>query len=348
MATQTTHYNLKKPDLSDLVKVSDLNDNFDTIDEKIYEAMQSGGSATGMIEQAVESSATSAHAYAVGEHFIYNDSLYRATAAIAVGDTITPGTNCAAVTVTEELEGKKNVQTAVSDPTADGSGLSFIDSISQDAQGVITPHKKNVQTDASPTDSSTNPVQSGGVYTALAGKIPTTEKGAANGVAELDATGRVPSSQLPSYVDDVIEGYYYNGGFYEDAAHTTPITGEDGKIYVDMDTNKTYRWSGTAFVVIASDLALGETSSTAYRGDRGKAAYDHSLLTSGNPHNVTKSDVGLGNADNTSDADKPISTATQAALDLKAADADVQAGTEAKKAYHMGFYLDSDGDLCQA
>ena len=129
-------------------------------------------------------------------------------------------------------------------------------------------------------------------------------KGAANGVAELDANGKVPSSQLPSYVDDVIEGYYHNSKFYKEAAHTTEITGESGKIYVDLSSEKTYRWSGTAYAEISSSLALGETSSTAYRGDRGKTAYDHSQLTSGNPHNVTKSDVGLGNVDNTSDATK--------------------------------------------
>lgn len=63
-----------------------------------------------------------------------------------------------------------------------------------------------------------------------------------------------------------------------------------------------------------SSLALGETSTTAYRGDYGKVAYDHTSLT-GNPHQVTKSQVGLGNVDNTSDLNKPISTATQAALD---------------------------------
>ena len=129
-------------------------------------------------------------------------------------------------------------------------------------------------------------------------------KGAANGVAELDANGKVPSSQLPSYVDDVIEGYYYNSKFYKESSHTTEISGESGKIYVDLSTEKTYRWSGTAFAEISASLALGETSSTAYRGDRGKTAYDHSQLTSGNPHNVSKSDVGLGNVDNTSDATK--------------------------------------------
>ena len=75
--------------------------------------------------------------------------------------------------------------------------------------------------------------------------------GAANGIASLDSTGKIPSSQLPSYVDDVIEGYYYNGKFYTDSAHTEEITPETGKIYVDLDTNKTYRWSGTTYVEIS-------------------------------------------------------------------------------------------------
>lgn len=101
-------------------------------------------------------------------------------------------------------------------------------------------------------------------------------KGTVNGVAELDANGKIPSSQLPSYVDDVIEGYLYNSKFYKESAHTTVITGETGKIYIDLSSSKTYRWSGSAFAEISASLALGETSSTAYRGDRGKTAYDHS------------------------------------------------------------------------
>lgn len=101
-------------------------------------------------------------------------------------------------------------------------------------------------------------------------KIPLSQKGANNGVAELDANGKVPSSQLPSYVDDVIEGYLYNSKFYKEAAHTTEITGEAGKIYTDVATNLTYRWSGTKFVEISQSLALGETSSTAYPGNKGK------------------------------------------------------------------------------
>lgn len=106
--------------------------------------------------------------------------------------------------------------------------------------------------------------------------IPASMKGKANGVAELDANGTVPAAQLPSYVDDVVEGYMSSGKLYKEEAHTTPITGETGKIYVDLTTEKTYRWSGSTFVVISETLALGETASTAYRGDRGKIAYDHS------------------------------------------------------------------------
>ena len=93
-------------------------------------------------------------------------------------------------------------------------------------------------------------------------------------LASLDSNGKVPAAQLPSYVDDVINGYLHDGKFYEDDQYTTEIAGEDGKIYVDLATNKTYRWSGLAFVEISESLALGETSSTAYAGDKGKANAD--------------------------------------------------------------------------
>lgn len=92
-------------------------------------------------------------------------------------------------------------------------------------------------------------------------QVKRTEMGVANGVATLGADGKVPSGQLPSYVDDVLE---------YDKKSSFPATGETGKIYVTKDTNLTYRWSGTAYVEISSSLALGETSSTAYAGDKGK------------------------------------------------------------------------------
>ncbi|MPM50906.1 hypothetical protein SDC9_97652 [bioreactor metagenome] len=125
---------------------------------------------------------------------------------------------------------------------------------------------------------------------AQAGAIPATAKGTVGGVAELDGGGKVPSSQLPSYVDDVLE-YAGSASF--------PATGEAGKIYVVQDTNKTYRWSGSAYVEIAQGIALGETSATAYRGDRGKTSYDHSQLTTGNPHHVTAAQAGAAAASHT-------------------------------------------------
>lgn len=141
--------------------------------------------------------------------------------------------------------------------------------------------------------------------TALNLKLNTSLKGANNGLAELDGSGKVPSGQLPSYVPAVQT--------YANFA-ALPATGADGIIYITSDTNKQYRWTGSSYAEISSSLALGETSGTAYRGDRGKIAYDHTSLTN-NPHAVTKAQVGLGNADNTSDLAKPISTATQTYID---------------------------------
>lgn len=134
------------------------------------------------------------------------------------------------------------------------------------------------------------------------------QKGTANGIAELDESSKVPSSQLPSYVDDVLE--------YDDLT-ALPPTGSVGIIYVTLDTNLTYRWSGTAYIMIGNTLTLGESSTNAYRGDRGKTAYDHSQLVTGNPHGVTKTDLSLNNVDNTSDVNKPVSTAQQTALNAK-------------------------------
>jgi hypothetical protein len=112
--------------------------------------------------------------------------------------------------------------------------------------------------------------------------IPASEAGAPSGVATLDTAGKVPTSQLPSYVDDVLE-YPTKASF--------PTTGESGKIYIDISTNITWRWSGSTYTAIGSDLALGETEGSAYRGDRGKAAYDHSQIKNGNPHGTTISNI---------------------------------------------------------
>lgn len=111
--------------------------------------------------------------------------------------------------------------------------------------------------------------------------IQESQKGSANGVAELDGSGKILSNQLPSYVDDVLS-YPTQGDF--------PAVGETGKIYIAEDVNLTYRWTGSAYVEISPSIALGETSSTAYRGDRGKIAYDHTLVN-GNPHNTQIADI---------------------------------------------------------
>lgn len=124
----------------------------------------------------------------------------------------------------------------------------------------------HIDVDSALSGSSSNPVENQAIHTALAGKLDTTLKGANSGLAELDANGKVPTSQLPSFVDDVVEADNYD---------SLPVEGETGKIYVTLDTNKTYRWSGSAYVEISESLALGTTSSTAFRGDYGQTAYTH-------------------------------------------------------------------------
>ena len=97
-------------------------------------------------------------------------------------------------------------------------------------------------------------------------RIPTITDAKIQGMSASKLTGTIPQANLPSYVDDVLE---YNG------KSTFPKSGESGKIYVDTSTNKTYRWSGSGYTEISASLALGTTSSTAFRGDYGNTAYQH-------------------------------------------------------------------------
>ena len=112
--------------------------------------------------------------------------------------------------------------------------------------------------------------------------IPLVQRGANGGVATLDSSGKVPTSQLPSYVDDVSE-YSSRNSF--------PTTGESGKIYVASDTNLTYRWSGTAYVEISPSLALGTTSSTAYAGDKGAQLETEIAYIKNGPTTVKKAET---------------------------------------------------------
>lgn len=106
--------------------------------------------------------------------------------------------------------------------------------------------------------------------------IKSSEKGSNGGIATLGDDGKIPTSQLPSYVDDVLEYATLN---------SFPSVGESGKIYVALDTNKTYRWSGTTYTIISDSLALGETTGTAYEGFKGKI----------NAENIANLDTRVGN-----------------------------------------------------
>ena len=128
-------------------------------------------------------------------------------------------------------------------------------------------------------------------------QVKRSEMGAASGVATLDSAGKVPTSQLPSYVDDVLE---------YDTKPDFPATGEAGKIYVDKSTNTSWRWSGTTYVQIKGDLVIGTTTGTAADGGVANTHYNNTS----NPHSVTKAQVGLGSVVNTGDSATPVSGGT--------------------------------------
>lgn len=227
------------------------------------------------------------------------------TRKIKIGDGATTYGDLSYATLTPE-----EVQTLIANAShshnnksiLDATTASFTTALLEKLNGIAAGANKTI-IDSTLSEDSMNPVQNKIVKSALDGKVPTTRKvnnkalnaditltasdvgaiastakGAANGIASLGADGKVPSTQLPSYVDDVLEGYVASDlkTFYKDSAKSSAYTSETGKIYVDMTNNKTYRWSGSAYVVISETLAIGATSSTAFRGDYGKIAYDHS------------------------------------------------------------------------
>ena len=112
---------------------------------------------------------------------------------------------------------------------------------------------------------STTSQMSTAINNAVKDYIPLSQKGRAGGVVPLDSDGLISSMYLPSYVDDVLEYATFSA---------LPAIGESGKIYVTLDTNLTYRWSGTTYIEISKSLALGETADTAYAGDKGKENRD--------------------------------------------------------------------------
>lgn len=162
-------------------------------------------------------------------------------------------------------------------------------------------------------------------------QVKRSEMGEANGVATLDAKGLVPTDQLPSYVADVVDvyatytkddaGVLTDIKIFSDPDKTKLVTGESGKIYVDVESNYQFRWTGSQYTTVGAPTVIGEVTGTAYDGGKGKAIadkLDEHIANTDNPHSVTKAQVGLDKVDNTSDKEKPISDATQAALDNKA------------------------------
>lgn len=249
--------------------------------------------------------------------------------------------------------------------------------------GIVTLDKSDVGlTNVDNTSDANKPISTA-TQTALNSKLDASQVGLPNGAASLDGAGKVPAAQLPSYVDDVVEATDFA---------SLPVTGESSKIYVTLDNNKAYRWSGTVYVEvspsigstwgsitgslinqtdlqsalnakansvhthvssditdfnesvddrISTTIVAGSNISATYDdlantltiastvsvvtdhtalsniGTNSHTAIDSHIASTSNPHSVTKSQVGLENVDNTSDLNKPISTATQTALDGK-------------------------------
>lgn len=184
------------------------------------------------------------------------------------GSTLTPDTSKAVLISTPEfsinLDNTQNTFNALT-VSSDGANMSIFSNGENDISVSVGDSSHNILTRQLATSNDIRALETK-TEDLKNSKLDASLKGAANGVAELDANGKVLTSQLPSFVDDVIEAENFAA---------LPNEGETGKIYVTLDDNKTYRWSGSAYVEISASLALGETDSTAYRGDRGKIAYDH-------------------------------------------------------------------------
>lgn len=159
-------------------------------------------------------------------------------------------------------------------------------------------------------------------------------KGKANGLASLGSDGKVPSEQLPSYVDDVIDVYatydksptgdLSNISLFADADHNTPITGEAGKIYQNVTTGEPgyqFRWTGTTWsLIVSGGVVIGEITGTAYDGAKGKTTTDNlNALMAFNPirlisivTDASKTAINYERADGTGIQGLQIPTASSA------------------------------------
>lgn len=210
--------------------------------------------------------------------------------------------NKAATSTTDSLQSSINTLNTKVATAATQSAMGMMSATDKTKLDGIATGANKITVDSVLSSSSTNPVQNKAINTALAAKATTDSvktvsdalsafkntKGAASGLAPLNASSKIDSTYLPSYVDDVLE-YAGKSNF--------PSSGETGKIYVDTATNLTYRWSGSAYVEISPSIALGTTSSTAFRGDYGNAAYTHAVTNKGKAfssglYKITTNDEG--------------------------------------------------------
>ena len=180
-------------------------------------------------------------------------------------------------------------------------------------------------------------------------RIPTITDAKIAGMSASKLTGTIPTANLPSYVDDVVEGA---------TTSDFPETGEAGKIYVATSTNKTYRWSGSGYVEISASLALGTTSSTAFRGDYGNIAYTHAtakgaafgsglykITTNAQGHvtaatAVTKADItalGIPGSDTNTNTTYTL-TKSGSTITLSGSDGSSTSVTDANTTYSLGSF----------
>lgn len=241
------------------------------------------------------------------------------TVSITIGDGFASYTNTPLATRHDQLRDRDRVDShpisAITNLESELSSKALAIDLTNHENSSNNPHsvtKSQVGLGNADNTSDLDKPISTATQTALDLKIDESREGQANGIATLDGAGLVPAAQLPSYVDDVLE-YANLAGF--------PVTGELGKIYIAIDTGYTYRWTGTVYVDITGkvdsvDGRTGAVTLTDLYEPKNTNIQTH-IADTNNPHGVTKTQVGLSNVDNTSDADKPVSNAQQTALDSK-------------------------------
>ena len=190
--------------------------------------------------------------------------------------------------IATEVQNRKDADTALDTKLTTAINKEVQDRIAADtALGTRIDNEVTARTeaDAALKTELTEDIQ--GVQDALDAFIAT--KAQASGLASLDENGKVPSEQLPSYVDDVIDVYatydksptgdLSNISLFADADHNTPITGEAGKIYQNVTTGEPgyqFRWTGTTWsLIVSGGVVIGEITGTAYDGAKGKTTTDN-------------------------------------------------------------------------